>query len=105
MKKEFELPEAITKDLYITLGLGDYNNGDISISDIDRAKYTSEGFESVLLVKTSISVEIPKDIDVKAKLIAVLEKQKSGIQAEYHIKLTNVQDKIDNLLAIEHKPT
>ena len=100
---EIIIPEEITLPLFVCLSLADYNFNKILLSAFDPREYSSNSDERILLVETEITVKLPQDIDVKGRLLGSLEKKKSGIQAEYHMRLKEVQDKIDNLLAIEHQ--
>lgn len=98
---DIEIPEQVKKTLYVTIGVGQWNYNDV---DISSNNFTgSDGFERVNLTSIEVTIDIPKGIDVKSELIAILEDQKASIQSEFHMQLKNVQDKIDNLLAIENK--
>lgn len=95
------LPASITRTLFICYGMGRYNAGRIEINDFDHSG--SDGFERIPLCQHEVTITIPKPDDIKAKAVEVLEEQKRGMLARHHHELKAVQDKIDNLLAIEYK--
>ena len=97
------LPVSINRPLWITYGMGKYNAGQITVDA--RAPYDGAGdFAKVVLCESSLSVEIPKQKNIKGKILRVLESEKEAVLAENHQRLKAVQDKIDNLLAISFKP-
>ena len=97
-----KLPEELTRKLYVSYGMGRFNAGRISISQHGNA--SSDGFECIPLAEMEVTFKLSVDCDLKTKAVRVLEKKKDDIKAEYHMKLKEVQDKIDHLLAIEFKP-
>lgn len=96
------LPTSITRTLYVSYGMGRYNAGQIEINEYSHKG--SDGFERIPLCQHEVSIEIPQPGDIKAKAVEVLEEQKRDLLAKQHQELKAVQDKIDNLLAIEFKP-
>ena len=100
--KHDALPAQITRSLYIQYGVGRWNAGQIMINDMDFAG--SDGTERVLLATTEITVEIPPEQNIKAKLLKVLQDDLAKVKAENHMREKSVQDKIDNLLAITYEP-
>lgn len=101
--KPEELPEQITRTLYVGYGIGKYNAGKIVVSEYEHDD--SEGFATVRLLKEDITFKLPKaKVDVKGKMLQVLESEKKKILAENHQRLQEVQEKIDRLLAIEYQP-
>jgi hypothetical protein len=50
-----------------------------------------------------IEIEIPNDYDPRAQQIAALEKQKKKAMAEYQNTLTEINEKINKLQALEYK--
>jgi len=100
-----EIPKKIETTLYINLGVGSYNQNVISINSYSNIS-TLDGFEDVLLMEVPFSIDVPDDItmeDITNRLVQVLKDEKQKIQAEYHVKLEKVQEKIDNLLALPGK--
>lgn len=97
-----KLPKTVEKELFITLVVSGYDVGKIGVWDCNIPKYDS-GY--ILLKKQKVTFKLPQDINVKGKVIESLESEKEKIKADFHMQLKDVQDKIDNLLAIEYKPT
>ena len=48
-----------------------------------------------------IEIEVPDDYDPRAQKIAALEKHKQKVMADYHKTLTEINDRISKLQAIE----
>lgn len=95
-----KLPETVEQEMFIVLNVGGYAAGSLVFADYDASKYDKD---QILIAKQNVTFNIPQNIDVKGQVIASLEEEKEKIQAETHMKLKAVQDKIDNLLAIEYK--
>jgi len=74
-----------------------YTVWNTDINDVDK---------NYILVYTQpgMSLDIPDSIDMVSKAIESFEDAKEKLQAEYHVKKTEIEDKISKLLAIEHKP-
>ena len=49
-----------------------------------------------------IEVEVPDDFDPRAQQIAALEKQKQKVMADYHKTVTEINDRISKLQALEY---
>lgn len=100
--KPGELPEEITRTIFIGYGIGKYNAGMIVLED---KELEGEDFATVRLVSKKMTFKLPKvEIDIKGKMLKVLEEEKKKIMAENHQRLQEVQERIDQLLAIEYKP-
>jgi len=95
-----KLPKTEKKEIFILLDIGGYHAGNLGYSDYDASKY---GDNQILLGTQMVTFKIPQKVDIKGKAIEGLEDKKSKLQAKHHMELKEVQDKIDNLLAIEHK--
>lgn len=96
-----KLPKTVTKEMFVTLRVSGYAAGDIQFWDCNVA---NSGEDFILLTTKKMTVKIPQNIDVKGRVIEGLEAEKDKIQARHHMELKDIQDKIDNLLAIEYKP-
>ncbi len=99
-----EIPEKINCTLYVNMIVAGHRPGEISIYDHD---YVSdlEGMEQARLFSFPLEIDVPKNItheDLTKGLVETLEKKKQSMQAEYHVELKRIQDKIDNLLALPH---
>ena len=62
------------------------------------------GPEYVPIKEVEVEVEIPADFDPAPQQIAALKQKKQEILAEAHIKAENIEQQIQSLLCIEHKP-
>ena len=57
-----------------------------------------------MLYKTTATFEIPPQDNLKEKVIDTLQEEMRKIEAEAFMKKKAIQEKINNLLAIEYKP-
>jgi hypothetical protein len=97
-----KLPTSITRTVYVCYGIGKYNSGRISIED--RPAHASEEFGRVLLTQHKMTFKIPRcKIDIKSKMLEILEEEKRKVIADNHMRLKAVEDKISNILAIEYQ--
>lgn len=101
--KPDEIPTEITRKLYAHYGIGGYSAGRITIYDCDVSTVDSN---YIVLCEVEQTIKIPpvSQNDLKNKALDVLEDEKQKVLAENHERLKKVQDKIDNLLAIEYRP-
>jgi hypothetical protein len=49
-----------------------------------------------------IEIEVPEDYDPRAQQIAALEKQKQNVMADYQKMVTDINDRISKLQALEY---
>ncbi len=98
----YNIPRIITMPLYLTIGVGKYNYNDLDILSFDASEFRSEGCETILVLKTEITLELPKSINNKAHFLGVLEKKKTLIEAKYRLRVKEIQGQIDLILANEH---
>ncbi len=108
MTNKIKVPKTVTKTLYIYIGVDGYNFNDISVADYSRVGFSSE-MESVLLKTQEVTFDLSDaesidDSAIKGEIVKQLKEQQKEIKAETHMKIKDLQDKIDNLLAIEFKP-
>lgn len=59
--------------------------------------------ECILIGKAQIEFEVPDNFDPVPKQIAVLKEAKAKLQAETQVKVNNIDEQIQSLLAIEDK--
>lgn len=97
-----KLPETIEIELFVTLKVG--GSYDIGKINVWGRNISNSNNDYILLKTEKVTFELPQDIDIKGKVIEGLESEKEKIKADFHMELKGVQDKIDNLLAIECKP-
>ena len=62
------------------------------------------GPDYVLIMPHEFNVDIPDDFDPRPRQIEVLRAKKQQILAETQQKVNNIEDQIQRLLCIEHKP-
>lgn len=62
------------------------------------------GPEYVLIGVQEVEVEIPDDFDPRPQQIEALKEAKQKILAETQIKVNNIEEQIQRILAIEYKP-
>lgn len=101
--KPNELPSTITKRLYVSYVVGGYLAGEISVLDFSSVGINTEKVE---IHQLDVTIDLPEisTNTLKSKALDMLEAEKQKVLAENHKRLKVVQDKIDNLLAIEYKP-
>ena len=97
-----KLPKTIELEMFITFKTGGYHAGKISVNDYDASLFSHT--ECVLLGSKMVTFDVPQGVDIKGRAVENLEEQKSKLQAKHHMEIKEVQDKIDQLLAIEYKP-
>ena len=51
-----------------------------------------------------VEIEVPTDYDPRKKQIAALEAQKKHAMAEFHKSVSEINDKISKLTALEYTP-
>ncbi len=104
MSNVFEVPKSITKTLYITMDVGGYNVGEITIYDYDITKSSYSEGKYVVLHTTDITIVLPphSDDELRQKAVNVLEQEKANIKAAAYAAERKVQDKIDDLLRITY---
>lgn len=69
-----------------------------SFSHYDSSKYNES---EVVVCEHSFEVDVPDDFDPRAGLVANLEAAKQKITAEFQAKVTEINGRIQSLLAIE----
>lgn len=95
-----KLPKTITQKMYVHLRISGYGAGNFFCGQCD----ISEDDQDLILIATQdVTFNLPQNIDVKGKVIESLKAEKEKIQVVTHMKIKDIQDKIDNLLAIEYK--
>ncbi len=72
--------------------------------------YTFVGFDPrecgidnyVVVCAHEFQVDVPDDFDIRPHQVAILEKKKREVQAEFAAKVKEIDDQINSLLAIGH---
>ena len=72
---------------------------------IDCNDMTQVGPDYVMIGEQEFEVEIPDNFDPRPFQVKGLRAEKERIIAEAHAKVVNLEEQIQKLLAIEHKPT
>lgn len=100
--KPTEIPKVLTRKMYIGYGIGKYNAGKIVVSDYE---HTTSEFATVRLLEKELTIRLPRcKVDVKGRMLEVLEEEKQKVIADNHMRLKEVQDRIDQLKVLEYKP-
>jgi len=107
--KPNEVPEKIERSLFIGYGIGKYNAGRIVVDDHDynmRPDTESKDFAAVLLKELKLKIDLPKmNINIKDRMIEVLEAEKQKVLAESHRQIFRIDEDIRKLQLLEHKPS
>lgn len=105
-----EIPKQITATLYLTYGVGQWNRGQIGITDywndeekIRKSRYERD-CERVLLAEFSVTIDIPEGVDPRKRYVEVLKNERRKLMAKHHVELKSVDDAIQKAQAIEFQP-
>lgn len=90
-----QLPETVKANLFIHVN---HHDGAALAATCDMSQY---GY--TLLGTHEVEVPVPQ-VNVVEKEVESLNRQATALRAETHIKLKAIEDRINSLLAIEHKP-
>jgi hypothetical protein len=72
---------------------GSYSIFSFKVGDTEHRTYVGE---------QEIEIEVPDDYDPRAQKIAALERHKQKVMADYQKTLTEINDRISNLQALEY---
>lgn len=72
---------------------GDYEVFSIKLEDSGHRTY---------ICQQEIEIDVPEDYDPRAQKIAALEKRKQSVMAEYQKTVTEINERINKLQALEH---
>lgn len=101
--KPNEMPKKIIRKLFIGYGIGRYNYGRIVVDDFERSQ--DKDFAVVPLLEKELTIDIPRcKVDVKGRMLEVLEEQRQEILAENHRRLKTIDEEIARLKVLEYKP-
>ena len=84
------LPTKITKPVYLYYEVRGCWAGELRIWGQDMA-----GEDRLLLAQKDITISIPRDLDLKTKMVEALESQKSRLLADTHMKVKELQEKVE----------
>lgn len=96
-----DLPKKVTKTLYVSVGLGRYVHGEITVSDYETNGH-GDGFERRTISKFEIDIDLPEDFDAESAMIDILTAKKSKLEADHYVAVKKIDDQINELLAIAH---
>ena len=71
---------------------GEYRLASFKLDDSAERTYVSE---------QEIEIDIPEDYDPRAQQVAALEALKQKVMADYHKSVTEINDRINKILALE----
>ena len=91
--------KTITKTSTYFLHASSYDKNELVIYSCDMTKHGD-----ILLAEKDfeISIDVPENLDITQLEINGLNKEKEKIQAETPLKVQNIEDQIQRLLAIGH---
>jgi hypothetical protein len=102
LHKPEEIPQKITRTVWLAYGIGATNGGRLFVDSFIH--HTGES-ASLVLEERVLEFTVKLDaVNIRGKLISNLEEERETVLAENHMRLKTVQDKIDQILAIEYKP-
>ncbi len=105
-KEKITIPKSLNATLYITIGVGKYNFNRMRVEDFISTGM--EGYEEVLLKQQEITIDLSgismDENAVKEKIVTLLKERQEQIKADSHMKIKDIQEKIDQLRAIEYQP-
>lgn len=97
----FELPKQVNKTLYVMLGVGRHNRGEINVFDFEIcAEAQSVGFEKIVLCKKEVSIDIPQDADILGMHVQALDKKRLKLRDQFTRELNDIDRQIAELMAL-----
>lgn len=94
------LPPLIDAKIYTAYTIDGYSAGEIKNYDFDPT-----GSSHIVIAETPITIPIKQVTDIKKKVIEALEAEKQKQRAEFHKRMTELQERIDSLLCLEYQPS
>lgn len=94
-----EMPKSITRTLYLLAQSAPWNECGYSFSIAEFELSNTQTLGTM-----EVTMAIPRGYDFTTGQIDILKAEKEKIQAEAHLKAENIENQIQALLAIEHKP-
>ena len=95
-----QIPENVTKKLYVCIGTGEFNENSIDIFDFEPVNDSKGNFQHIVLTTHEVSVDIPKNIDVIGVMVDTLVKEKEKLIESHQLKMMAIDQKINDLLAL-----
>lgn len=105
MDKSNALPNEVTQKVYVILRQMRYDEKPrVVIADYDLSTLTRDPGElCVTLGCHEITLPVPQDVDVIGAHVENLKEQKKKVMAEAQAAINRIEERIQSLLAIEHK--
>lgn len=97
--KPDEIPKKIVIESFLCYEIRGYNQGKFGLWDCDVS-----GQDRILISTQNVTINLPKELDLKEKLLESLESEKSRLLADTHMKVKEIQEQINELLCLEYKP-
>lgn len=95
------MPKEMTVDVFLYHRTSEYIGPRLDVSL--REEESGDGYQYVPLAKAKVTFKI-EDIDIVGCQVDALKKQKQMILATAQEHASNIDQQIQSLLAIEHKP-
>ena len=70
---------------------------------VDVADMSQYGWIMVLEKKVEIEFDLPPEFNIDAESIKAMRSEQKRINAEAHLQVTRLEERIQSLLCIEHK--
>lgn len=103
---EIKIPTSVTTTVTLIFGTGKYNKDAFEITDCYHGE-DDDDFGAINLGQQEITMLVPKDFNLDDMVQLQVKGLKNRIdkeQADSHMRIQNLQDEINKLLAIEHNP-
>jgi hypothetical protein len=86
----------------VVFGKFDWDHGKPSFKFFD---YDPSGKDHVKVADHTVTVEVPDDFDPRSLMVQSLEREKQNLTAAFQARITEINGKIQSLLAIESAAT
>lgn len=110
-ENKINIPEIYTAKLYVCVGVGTSNFGNIKADEYNLSNLFKDDFERhgyILLKEVDIKINLKGMEITEEKVLKIvvdnLKQQKKDVELNANKKMQDIQDKIDQYLAIEYRP-
>jgi len=100
-----KIPRRATFPMVVCYAIGGSFAGELSLCEHSRETW-GDGGEWVTIGEIEVTLDIPlvDEKGIRSKAVEILEEKKKKIQAEAQRDVWDIEEKIQALLSIEHKP-
>jgi hypothetical protein len=101
MTMKINIPEKITKTLYVTVYTAGYSAGDICVNDFNATEFDSAKANGTVLICTKeVEFQLPSNFDVTEPLVAMLEKSRESVVKEFSLQLKAIDQQLAEARAL-----